>query len=290
MAHHLDTRLIRLAKAAHLTYSRYVDDLTFSTNQKAFPFHVAKPSEGDPSQWLPGESVAAAVANAGFLINPDKTRMQVRGSRQVVTGLPTVNTKVNISQAYWRSLRSMCHSLYQSGEYHVPLSKSEKAKGSLPLMINKLDPLAGMLSHVYHVKRRSGHLPDRAKEYNVYGHADHARFWFYESFVACNRPLIICEGVTDNIYLRNAMRQLSASHPSLAIKDADGFKFGVTLFSYENVVHRILELTGGIGQIWKFIYGYRTALKAYKFKPLLSPVIVLIDNDLWRFRRRSQTL
>ena len=41
IAHLLDVRLAQLAKLHKCTYSRYADDLTFSTNQKAFPAALA---------------------------------------------------------------------------------------------------------------------------------------------------------------------------------------------------------------------------------------------------------
>ena len=37
VAHLLDMRLVRLASSVGCTYSRYADDLTFSTNKKIFP-------------------------------------------------------------------------------------------------------------------------------------------------------------------------------------------------------------------------------------------------------------
>jgi RNA-directed DNA polymerase len=60
VAHLLDMRLVSLASAAGCTYSRYADDLTFSTNKKNFPADVAAPTgtEGDAAhQWLPGKKL-----------------------------------------------------------------------------------------------------------------------------------------------------------------------------------------------------------------------------------------
>lgn len=279
MAHVLDVRLVRLAKKTKIIYSRYADDLTFSTNQKIFPVNIALPDISDPGQWIVGEKLAKEIAGAGFVVNPLKTRMQFRGSRQMVTGL-TVNTKVNVSQRYWRGLRSMCKALYNSGEYYLPLTKQEIANGAVPATTKSLEPLAGMLSHVYHIKSKSGHFPAGGGiKGAIYGQADHARFWFFRTFVVPRRPVILCEGATDNIYLRNAIKHLSANYPQMVTQTSTGYKFEVSLFSYENLIHRILGLTGGIGPILKLVHGYRASLKAYKYKPLSHPVILLVDND-----------
>jgi RNA-directed DNA polymerase len=278
IAHVLDVRLVGLAKKNRVTYSRYADDLTFSTNQKDFPKGLAKPGAGLADPWVVGDELLKRIGDAGFKINPAKTRMQFRGSRQVVTGL-TVNAKVNIPQRYWRSIRSMCHALFEKGEYHYPTSKAGTPPGSPPVMIKSLGPLAGMLSHAYHVKRKSLRFPDEKKEDVVFGQTDHRRFWFYRAFVAPTRPLIVCEGPTDNIYLRNAIRRLTAYHPQLGSMTPKGFKYGIALFSYTNQIHKILSISGGIGPLLTFIHGYKKRLMDYKLRPLAHPVIVLVDND-----------
>lgn len=108
----LDVRLAQLAKQYQLTYSRYADDITFSTGRKDFPAAVAAPVTADSPQWAPGTALANIIQKSGFVINPDKTRMQFKMSRQLVTGL-TVNTKVNVRPEYYRFARSMCHSLFK---------------------------------------------------------------------------------------------------------------------------------------------------------------------------------
>src|SRR5207253_493823 len=47
IAHVLDTHLVRLASRVGCTYSRYADDLTFSTNKKPFPREIAIASDGN---------------------------------------------------------------------------------------------------------------------------------------------------------------------------------------------------------------------------------------------------
>jgi RNA-directed DNA polymerase len=102
LTHFLDMRLVKLAARNNCSYTRYADDITFSTNKKEFPVALAVAvGEG----WVLGDELKSRIKDAGFKINAAKTRMQVRGSRQTVTGL-TVNEKVNVGQRYYKLARA----------------------------------------------------------------------------------------------------------------------------------------------------------------------------------------
>jgi RNA-directed DNA polymerase len=119
VAHLLDLRMARIAKGNRCTYSRYADDITFSTNQKDFPKQLAYRDEAvSGSAWHLGSLLIDEIGKAGFSVNASKTRMQCRTSRQTVTGL-TVNTKVNVRADYYRKARAMCNSLFGKGTYSV---------------------------------------------------------------------------------------------------------------------------------------------------------------------------
>jgi hypothetical protein len=117
IGHVLDGRLARFAKTHKCTYSRYADDITFSTSRKEFPQEIAVPVSGSTVAWQVGDELRQRIKDAGFEINDNKTRMQFRGSRQVTTGL-MVNEKVNIRQEYLRAARHMCKSLFTAGSYY----------------------------------------------------------------------------------------------------------------------------------------------------------------------------
>jgi RNA-directed DNA polymerase len=285
ITHILDVRLARIAKQSRATYSRYADDLTFSTNRKEFAPELAFLDPIDPEKWLPSAPLLSRIEHTGFIVNPAKTRMQFRGSRQTVTGL-VVNRTVNIRAEYYKSVRSMCHSLFMTGRYHRPIPKpvapldGGDAATTAPELTNKLAPLEGMLNHVHYVKN----LADRRDEALKKERPTSARrlyrdFLFYKSFVALNRPLLICEGKTDNIYLRHAMRRLTDFHPTLGQIEDGQFKPAVGLFRYTNHSHDILRLGGGSGDIKLFIQHYARLLKLFTHLPLAHPVILLIDND-----------
>lgn len=115
----LDARLIGLAIRHKCTYSRYVDDLTFSTNQASFPQSLAYKKRPKQSDWVIGKELSDCIVGAGFGINESKTRMQYEDSRQVVTGL-VVNKFVNTKSEYYREARSMCHALFSKGSFTIP--------------------------------------------------------------------------------------------------------------------------------------------------------------------------
>ena len=90
----LDQRLSVLAKRYGLTYSRYADDITFSSNHSVY----AK----DGEFFKEFEDI---VRSSGFKINEKKTRLQKRGSRQEVTGI-IVGEKINTYRQFTKNLRA----------------------------------------------------------------------------------------------------------------------------------------------------------------------------------------
>jgi RNA-directed DNA polymerase len=91
----LDRRLTGLAKRFGATYTRYADDITFSSphniyNEESFNNELTRIIEEDQE----------------LIINPKKTRLQKSGYRQEVTGL-IVNEKVNVRRRYVKQIR-MC--------------------------------------------------------------------------------------------------------------------------------------------------------------------------------------
>ena len=59
----LDVRLVRLAKKFGVTYSRYADDITFSTSQKEFPAALAQIDNTDPAIWHLSERLVGKIVN-----------------------------------------------------------------------------------------------------------------------------------------------------------------------------------------------------------------------------------
>ncbi|QKV17512.1 retron Ec67 family RNA-directed DNA polymerase/endonuclease [Oricola thermophila] len=280
IANILDARLVRLAKDHKVTYSRYADDITFSTSLKKFPAALAQPVAGEGPDWKLADPLTKAIEGAGFKINPDKTRMQFRDGRQLVTGL-TVNDKVNIRPEYYRYARSMCHQAFKSGKYYRP-SKVSVVGEKEPEMIESLNPLEGILSHIHHVKDTIDvRIEPEKRRHGTAARQLYRRFLIFKKFVCLDQPLVICEGKTDSIYLKCALRKLTPSFPELAkIKD-EKFTSKISFFNYTGRVHSVLELGGGTEDL-KFFFiktRYHEIINRFGHKPLQHPVIVLIDND-----------
>ena len=88
----LDKKLSGLAKRFGATYSRYADDITFSSNKSIFK------KEAFLSE------LHRIITSQGLTINEKKTRLQEKEYRQEVTGL-IVNEKVNTYRRYVKQLR-----------------------------------------------------------------------------------------------------------------------------------------------------------------------------------------
>lgn len=273
----LDSRLLALARNTRCTYTRYADDLTFSTNEKLFPTEIAVNVHG--ADWEVGAKLRKTIEGAGFSINPVKTRMSLRQSRQAVTGL-VVNAKANINQDYYRAARAMCNLLFQTGYYFRPGDDPVNAT-------DKLGMLEGTLSHIYFVKaRRDRHprinkLAKAAGEYHPPRAPEelYRKFLFYKYFAAPAAPLIVTEGVSDITYLQCAIRALVKKFPLLA-KEVDGKAVRLVHFLKSSGTSReLLNLGHGAAGQGALISQYENVLKKYKHKPMAHPIIILCDND-----------
>lgn len=117
----LDRRLHGLAKRFGLHYSRYADDITFSSMHNVYQ-----------SDSVFRKELQRIITEQRFTINPKKTRLDHCSSRQEVTGL-TVGQKINVPRKYVKDIRAILH-IWEKYGYNdayatfYPRYKSEKCQ------------------------------------------------------------------------------------------------------------------------------------------------------------------
>lgn len=282
IAHILDIHLAQLAGKVGCVYSRYADDLTFSTNHSEVPTTIAFRDENNVNTWSPGAELTRLIIKSGFAINPTKTRMQYRNSRQEVTGL-VVNERVNVRSEYRHMVRAMVHRVLNTGTFeHTIVAKDSTGKLIKVSKAGTLAELQGMLGFIDAIDRKYRSPEDpkaqgkKEKKLSAYAH-----FLLFKNFYAAGTPVVLCEGKTDNVYLTHAMRRLAPAFPKLALQNPDGtIKLLVRRFKYAGKnTGKTISLFGGSGDLCKFIATYKSAIATYKAPGLLHPIIILVDND-----------
>lgn len=285
IARMLDIHLAKLAKRSRLTYTRYADDLTFSTNLKKFPETVAiRTSEHG---WQIGPELASIIRSCGFSINDLKTRMQYRSSRQEVTGL-VVNDLVSVPVEYRRWARAAVARLIQTGQYFQPTSKSFVGPQPAVRVSGPLDHLEGCLAHIYnaHKIRQSqlilgSGLRDAKSELCSDEHV-YRRFLFYTKFYSSKKTVVVCEGDTDSIYIAAAIAAMSEKYTELINankKLSSKNRSNLHFIKHSPKAGRLLELNGGTDALKNFCRVYVDQAKKFKGTPPSYPVIVIVDND-----------
>lgn len=119
----MDSQLIQLARKHRCFYTRYADDLTFSTYAPTFPRELAEMQQLATGLKLAvGTELRRIVEDNGFHVQEKKVRLQSDHDRQEVTGV-TVNKFPNVSRKFVRQIRAMLHAwekygLYKAEEVH----------------------------------------------------------------------------------------------------------------------------------------------------------------------------
>lgn len=280
----------RLAARSGCIYTRYADDLTFSTNKRCFPESIAKQDEDANNIWMPGSELLELVNRCGFSINPRKTRMQYKRSRQEVTGL-VVNKKVNVKHEYRHNVRAMVHRLITKGNFLLPeYVKDEDDSYSLAMKPGSLNQLHGRLGFIDSIDRYNAEIEinsqsgkdeiKRKKAEIKKKETVYRRFLFYKEFYAATKPVLICEGRTDSVYIENALRRLAPKYPSLVSLVDEKASFVMKRFRYSGSrTGKILGITGGTSPLGEFIKEYKKEFERFSVPGMREPVIILLDND-----------
>jgi hypothetical protein len=87
--HQLDKELKKLC-SKDITYTRYADDLYFSSDTKQIPL----------------DDITSIIENHSFVLNNEKTKFMKRGQKQYVTGLTTFDSSISrISKKRKKNIR-----------------------------------------------------------------------------------------------------------------------------------------------------------------------------------------
>lgn len=281
----LDMRLLRLANSCGCSYSRYADDITFSTRKKEFPLSIVK----SPEPLELGRKLIGEIRRAGFSVNVLKTRLQYKDSRQEATGL-VVNRKVSVKSEYWRLLRAMAFRLFKNGEFEILDVNGEPRVGTLNELEGRLAFIDAIDRYNNIVARRRPKAPwgtikhvglNAFKGRHNSREAVYSRFLFYKYFYASEYPTILTEGKTDNVYLKSALSELQGTYPSLVSKKGPGKAYSPKL-KFPKLNKRtmyLLDLGDGATPFVRFVQRYETELAYFHGKKATSPAILVLDND-----------
>lgn len=166
----MDRQLLAFAKGARCIYTRYADDITFSSHQPPVTVFAGQvPPSGRLSPDLLSPDLLGIYAANGFALNPSKLYYADRYSRRTVTGLK-VNELLNVDRRFVRNLRAAIHSVETSGLENAQAKFRDRHGGTSDLGAH----LEGKISWLRHVRgqtdpvfraiavRFSASFPDRA--------------------------------------------------------------------------------------------------------------------------------
>lgn len=287
----LDYKISKICNKYKLVYTRYVDDLTFSTNDDKIIKNY--------SSFI--DEIDQILNKSGFQRNINKTRIQYRNSRQVVTGL-VVNRKISIPREYYKDTRSMLHSLISNGEFYI--DKDQKIVGNL----NQLEGRFTFIDHIEKYnnnKNKAKSLNNKSPDRLCTKEKQFQKFLFYKQFFVNERPLIITEGKTDILYLKAALKNLHKQYPELITKNKDGkFQFKIQFFERTRRNKYFYNIDSDGADTLKQIYDFFSKknrkkgknialmeeLKSLSNRVPLNPVILLFDNETVKSKKSSKPL
>lgn len=275
----VDRRILALAKKYKLDYTRYVDDMSFSTNSKVFKeSYVEFIAE-----------LTDLLKNNGFEINPSKTRLEYYSSRQEVTGL-TVNNKINVSRDFIDKTRAMAHQLYRTNQFYIngEEGKLTQLEGRFSF-INQLDwfnnKYESKIVKNKQSKRYNSGFNVREKQYQY--------FLFYKYFFKPQKATIVTEGKTDILHLKAALMKYCDRYPNLIAKNSDGtYEFKIYFLNKTKRLDFFFGITidgaDSMKNIWNFYNGKSNCYNIFEYlnkknkeqsTNKANPVILLFDNE-----------
>jgi RNA-directed DNA polymerase len=212
----MDREIAKLAASERCYFTRYADDLTFSTDRASFPISLAY-IEGTKA--FIGPSLKRIINDATFSVNEEKTRLVRRWQRQRVTGF-VINDRLNVPREYVREIRTL---LYIWKRYGLIDAEASFARAAEPVNrpVDRIDFWASIRSRIQRVGDAKGWTdPVYRQLVDLLTSLDPDFIPIYErrqAHVPTNRlkavPLqlrVCAEGPTDVVHLTAAMRYFAS--------------------------------------------------------------------------------
>jgi len=144
ICHELDQAMSEFCSKNKVVYSRYADDLSFSSDEKIENSFI--------------DGINQLIAAHNFSLNPKKFRLKSANKRQSVTGL-TVNDKVNVDRRFIKKTRAMLHDLTSNG---ITIAAQRHFASNAPTNLNIetlfLDRLNGYINFIGQIRGREDAL------------------------------------------------------------------------------------------------------------------------------------
>ncbi len=130
----LDFELSEYCKNNDLIFSRYADDLSFSTDDAFSPDNIL--------------DILEILKKYGFRHNAKKYRIRSKNSRQMVTGI-VVNEKPNLKRSFIKKVRAMIHDADKNGILNASIKHFKlRESPTFEIQISFIRRLSGYLNFI----------------------------------------------------------------------------------------------------------------------------------------------
>ncbi|WP_373509557.1 reverse transcriptase domain-containing protein [Thiocapsa sp.] len=177
----LDRALSSLARNYRCTYTRYADDITFSSNRRVMGSGIV--AGHDHSSVTLGSELREIIGDHGFVVNDAKVYLRGKTDRQEVTGL-VVNKKRNVRRTYLREIRAALHNWEKEGYVSANADFQSKYDRRYRLSANSPSLAAFLRGRIEFA-------------HQVRGHGDSITAWYGHKF-----ELLSSEGLGTPIHAR----------------------------------------------------------------------------------------
>lgn len=199
----LDRDLAELARGERCYYTRYADDLIFSTDRGHFPASLARSDANGAS--IVGDELAQVIGRHGFTVRANKTRLMKRDQRQRVTGIIVNNETLGVPREFVRETRALLDIWERHGVEDLTARLFGRQVTGRPHSHARVSPyvMRGRVQYIGSIKGWS------SRPYRTMAHrlADLDKTFRPKSLFAPSEPIsvqIFAEGKTDYSHLRAA--------------------------------------------------------------------------------------